>query len=244
MSGLKDKLQKLKFKTVLVQTKYWGKLNSLHKKILCISIIAIITILAITMFMANFKHKHIKVASDYKTNTLATNYSTHKPKIINLAPKVKIDHSKELQDQIKALKSQNHELTQELLKHKDELATKEDINNLVSYINSNNQSIEKSLEVSQQRNIKLYKSLEIKLTAQIGKVISQNPIQINNSDFSLASIIWINGKELLIVHDNSLDENISLTIDETYKGWKLITINNKNCAVFKNTKGVNTQCIH
>jgi hypothetical protein len=244
MNKLQNKLQHLKLRMVVVKTKYWNKLNAIHKKIVLISIVAIIAILAIAMYISHLEHESIKDSIHNKTNTsVIDNYPFHKPVVVNSAPQ-NIDHSKDLQHQIEALKSQNDELTQELSAHKDELATKQDIKNLVNYINSNNQTITQTINDNQNSNIELYRALEVKLSSQISKVIAQNPIQLNNTDFDVTSIIWINGKELLMVHDNALDRNVSLTVDETYKGWELLTINNKNCAVFKNNKGVNTQCIH
>jgi hypothetical protein len=244
MNKLQNKLQHLKLRMVVVKTKYWDKLNAIHKKILLISIVSIIAVLAIAMYISHLEHENIKDSIRKKTNTFVIDtYPIHKPVVVNSAPQ-KIDHSKELKHQIEALKEHNNELTQELSAHKDELATKQDIKNLVNYINSNNLTITQTINENQKNNIELYRASEVKLSSQISKVIAQNPIQLNNNDFDLASIIWINGKELLMVHDNALDKNIWLTVDETYKGWKLLTINNKNCAVFKNNKGVNTQCIH
>ena len=258
MNQIKNILQNIKLRLVVLKCKlsslnitnkvqgFWTKLSKVHKTIILVSSIAIIFIMGLAITISHSKHKYKKII-DLQPSVVITPkeaVANAQKSVIKLAPPVEVDHNQELKHRIAALESQNKELNKELSKHKDELATKQDIQKLVNYIDSNNQSIQQSIAQNQEANIKLYQQLESNLNSQINQVISQNPTKIDNHNFKVQSIIWINGQELLMVRDFELSRDVSITVGDTYKGWKLLTINKKHCAIFKNKKGVNTQCVH
>lgn len=134
----------------------------------------------------------------------------------------------------------------ELMASKENLATKEDIKTLVSMINQNYSSNVELISQAQKSNDSQIQSILEKinkLDGDLHKVMKDSLITVVNNDFTVSSIIWVNGTQLLNIQDLALDKNITLKQGQTYKGWDLVSIDNHNCAVFKNSEGINKQCI-
>ena len=142
-------------------------------------------------------------------------------------------------------KQYQEKIAKEIKENAKNMATKDDIKLLLTQFEELNKNTQE--KINEQENIQSLQiaSLQKQITAfekTIRKVIAENPVIVPNKDFSVTSIIWVNGNQLVNVHVNSTDTDRSLRVGQDYMGWNLVSIDH-NCVSFKNDKGVNKQCL-
>ncbi|WP_150467617.1 hypothetical protein [Francisella sp. SYW-9] len=187
----------------------------------------------------------IAISGVYALNTYLTKKET--PKVVMHQPK---DNSKELLSGFSHIVNQqtqqNELLIDKLNAQKGNLITKDNLKDLISSINQNNQSL-----ANEQKNYtkefsdalsKLNNKIDL-LTKSVTKSIQQTPVTVSNNDFYISSIVWINGSQIVDVHDRKLNQNISMSVGQSYDGWDLLAIDDHDCVSFKNNVGINKQCL-
>ena len=248
-----NKLHLVKSKLVFIKVKSlekWEKLTPLHHNIFKVSVVFLVVFTLLMLVLTHFMHRPSPHQNPIAITKNQVGNSAKKVKKItpqiDLAPKAKIVESADLIAKNKALEKKNQQLMAQLEKNKDGLATKEDIKNLMSQI--------KEKDINSQKlannNVNALSAQIIALSNQFDdlkqdmkKTIDNNPVTVANNDFYVASIIWVNGKQLINIHDNAIDSNVTLNVGQSYKNWNLVSVDNHNCIVFKNDVGVNKQCI-
>jgi hypothetical protein len=238
----------------------WNKLNHQQKKVVKLlsggASVLIILAIALAIFIPTSKKTVTQndvsehAVTQQKKQVIANKELAKQNKDLNqmdisLAKDISVDNKMVTKD----YQAENAELKQqisELMASKEHLATKDDIKTLINIINQNNNSnIELIRQAQQSSDAQIQSVLEHikKLDKDLHKVMKDSLITVANNDFTVSSIIWVNGTQLLNINDLDLDKNITLKQGQTYKGWDLVSIDNHNCAVFKNSEGINKQCI-
>jgi hypothetical protein len=250
---LNNKLHAVKSKLAFAKGKLlerWNQLSLLHRRIFkgCVCFLVIITLFMMTLshFMNRpSSHQNPIAITKAQVGNSTSDVKEPAPEI-DLAPKTKIVESDDLKAKNEALEKKNEQLMAQLEKNKDGLATKEDIKNLMDQIKEKNIKSQKLAN----NNVNAVSAQIIALSNQFAdlkedmqKTIYNNPITVPNNDFYVASIIWVNGDQLVNLHDNAIDSNVTLNVGQSYKNWDLVSIDNHNCVIFKNNVGINKQCI-
>jgi hypothetical protein len=248
---LKVKAKILKIKIMDISSNGYDKFKALPKKSKLIALVPVVigaVFLLLLIFMGSGKTQVKVKATDVaqKPQIEVNEIKKEVPNEVEEASVPQITFKKEQTiREMKHLQEGVASLQSSIAANKDNLATKKDLTQVLQAIEELNTNLQTKMNEIQAVQTKQNQTIAdglVDISRQVKKVIADNPITVENDDFNVSSIVWVNGVQLINIHVNKTDSNKTLRVGESYGDWDLVSVD-KTCAIFKNKTGVNKQCL-